>query len=264
MRARPLALATAALFVLSVLGIVVVDEGGGTVVSAAAAATTRTGSARMETTTVVSVSETVTTSKATGVVDFGSGRSQVTTVTEGIGSQEVIGDGKVVYLKAAGTPFVGAAQGKPWVSLDLSALGEEFAALAGNAADPGSLEALSRSGFVRDLEEEGTDEVRGVRTVRWSGRIDAERFQELLAGITAGLGASAPALEGLRSDLTAWISDDGLVRRSEVTVSARIAGAALRVVSTTELFDFGHPVRIEVPPPDQVHPVTSLQELTGE
>lgn len=267
MKARPLALATAALFLGSIVGLVTVDEdNGGAAVAAAAAATTRTGSARMETTTVFTAAGgPATTTKITGVVDFGSRRSQLTTTAEGTGPIEAVGDGTVAYLKTTGTPLAAAGRGKPWISFDVSALGEQFAGLAANVDDPtGSLQALADSGFVRNLREEGTDEVRGVRTTRWSGEVDSEKFEDLLSGMTGSLGAPLPAVRDLESRVTVWISDDGLVRRSESQVSGAFDALSFTVTSTTELFGFGEPVRIDLPPPDQVRRITSFRELTSD
>jgi hypothetical protein len=85
------------------------------------------------------------------------------------------------------------------------------------------MDTLGKKDVLRSVVKDGPDDVRGVRA-------------------------------------TVWISDDGLVRRRRVTttVGASVAagrGSRWAIEMTLELFDFGMPMHIELPPADQVHRV---------
>lgn len=266
LKPRLLAVATAALFVLSLVGLEVVDPGESSVVAAAAAATTRTGSARVEVTSVSSSSGSEFRVTGTGVVDFGSRRSS-STVTGGPANAAIttVTDDGVVYVKATpGTSLAAFAKGKQWVGLELEGFGTDLTGIGvAPQGDPlESLRAMARDGLIEEVRDEGPDEVRGVRTTRYAGTVRPDRLKELVSGMLGSLaGAAASGAVKLEAQLTVWVSDDGLIRRFSTSASVAFQSLTMTSTTTAELFDFGRPVDIDVPPADQVRRGATLQEL---
>ena len=101
---------------------------------------------------------------------------------EGLGEADLVVSDRVLYYHLpAGLALV--AGGKNWVKVDLQTLGEatgtNLGALAqGNLADPGRyLEWLKASG--EDVEEVGSESVRGVETEHYRATIDLDKVAEI-------------------------------------------------------------------------------------
>lgn len=258
MSVRRLAAATTALFVASVAGLLTVDDGGSTsVVTTAVAATKATGTASFSLEQRITFIETPNVVAVTGKVDFARGRASATlTPPPPQPSIEVVIDGTTTYVRATG-PYQAAAQGKAWVVVPAFSGGGALTASFTGAGDPLlSLEALRKKGALRSVAEEGVDEVRGVRVTRYRAELDP----------AAAIGAMR-GLQVVQARATVWVSDDGLVRRQRMTTTIGVPGAAVTGTNrptqwtaemTLELFDFGTPVQIEVPPADQVQRLAGL------
>lgn len=174
---------------------------------------------------------------------------------------EMIQDGLVLYMKA---PFLtrNLPGNREWLRLDL----EEAGRLSG--VDIGAFQQLNQGdptqylGYFRgvsdDIEEVGSEPVRGVDTTRYEATVDLEKAAESApADLRDRIEAS---VEGLKAQLggdttfpiVAWIDGDGLLRRLRHTITMSPPGAGNEVTSTfeMELFDFG--VEVDVaPPPDR-------------
>jgi hypothetical protein len=176
-------------------------------------------------------------------------------------SMEMIYDGShglVMYMRS---PLFGRMlpTGK-WVKMDLGKLakkeGVDMGALMNaNQADPSqSLRMLMASSGARVT---GTDTIRGVRTTRYTFRIDFAKlahdnkaFKELTQ---VGGSLSAPA--------DAWIDAQGHVRRLALTLSlGSQLGSPMSMSMTEDLYDFGVHVNV-TPPSDDM--VVDLSALSG-
>jgi hypothetical protein len=133
------------------------------------------------------------------------------------------------------------------------------------------LEGVTEDG----LEEQGSEEVRGVETTHYAGEIDMgavfeqarEQFEDIDEDALGEFGTvvdSEAAIEEFEDQfgeepvpVEVWIDDDGLTRRMQM--SFEIEGET--VTQTIEMFDFGEPVDIEVP--DEADSV-DMFELLGE
>jgi hypothetical protein len=92
----------------------------------------------------------------------------------------------------------------------------------------------------KDVTNVGTETVRGVETTHYHATID-------LPG-----GGSLP--------IDVWIDGQGYARKA--TLNANVSGSSLGVVF--EMYDFGAPVNVEAPPPDQVSdPGSGLGGILG-
>jgi hypothetical protein len=191
----------------------------------------------------------------------------------GGGRVEVVMEGLVVYMKLPGELGRELPQGKEWLKLDLEALGAQAGIDIGalsqlNQGDP-SQALLYLRGATDNIQEVGEEEVRGVATTHYRGRVDLRKAAE-----EAAKDAPAEARESIRDaiertiELTGnrtvpvdvWIDDDGFARRFRTDFDLKVPGAqeAGHMVMTMELYDFGIEVDVEAPSAEKV---IGLQEL---
>jgi hypothetical protein len=187
-----------------------------------------------------------------GDVDAAAKRSTLTiSRLPGSGTPNVVSDGDVLYVAV---PEAARQQtgGKPFARFDLSAAVAQMGTPAGGEAlsPMQSLEQLKSVGAT--IDEVGHESVRGVDTTHYRTTVDATRT---LPGATGSLVPNA-MLDQLRAvPYDVWLDDQDRPRRVETTVTITVPGAAASAFSSTstlELFDFGKPVTIDVPPADQV------------
>lgn len=267
-RVRTLALATIALFLFGVIGAATVRPTSGEEnrLVSAAAATTRTGTARVSMAMDMSFGGDQMTAKGEGLADFEGERTSMTMELPAAGgTMRMVADGTTVYVQ--GATFQAVAQGKQWVSMDTARMSASplpgMGTGAGGTDVLSSLRALQDKGVVRQVREVGTDEVRGVRTVKYEGEFDPEALVDSMSGATKEV---REALRQVRMDsasMAVWVGDDDLVRRMTSTFSMSMAGTEVKMSMSIDLFDFGIPVQIDIPPPDQVHPMDSPLRTAG-
>ncbi|MCZ7529964.1 MAG: hypothetical protein M5U31_06245 [Acidimicrobiia bacterium] len=238
------------------------------VVTAAATSAVDAGSSAFELTGTSTVAGTSVDISAEGAFDYTSGNGEMTITTEvpGFGEmvlEERIIDG-VVFMNMGDVPGLGGG----WTSLDIS---EAFGAEGlGNSigAQPSPTEQLDQLRAAGDVEEVGTEEVRGEEATHYTAVLD---FQALLDEGADALGEvlgdeDVEFFTGLFEDLggdttvDVWITDDGLPVRHSTTSSFEIAGQVVESDITMEFFDFGLDVSPEAPPADEV---TSFDDLFG-
>ena len=100
-----------------------------------------------------------------------------------------------------------------------------------------------------DAVPTGREDVRGMVTVRYRLTVDLARAD---AARPAGLSVPAGPYRGLlRMPAEVWLDKAGLVRRVAITAEPPPV-PALELWSVTELWDFGLPVYIVPPSPDEV------------
>ncbi len=142
-----------------------------------------------------------------------------------------------------------------WVEMDsteISGMTEGFG--AGSATDPTEfLRQLEDANA--DIEELGTETVRGIETTHYRAVVD---LAELQAALPADQAADLEATMGAGLDtlpMEFWIGDDGLVYRWSTTMDmsgmADAAGIG-SVAMTYEMFDYGQDVGIVAPDPSLV------------
>jgi hypothetical protein len=194
----------------------------------------------------------------------------------GNGNVQIITDGGDVYLQLDSlATLLGATTGQTWIKVPV---GSGAASAVGAPLGDGTeiLKLLDQAGGVQTV---GTEQVRGVDTTHYQGTLD---LASALAEVSADQRAKAeselgkvgidPSMATVPVDV--WIDGDGLVRRVQVgvqglhtTTSSTPAGAVGGTL-TMEFYDFGQPVNITVPSPDQVFQVDpsmlgSLGKLAG-
>ncbi|MGB8005163.1 MAG: hypothetical protein WCF27_13000 [Gaiellaceae bacterium] len=176
-------------------------------------------------------------------------------------SMEMIYDGShglVMYMRSA--LFNRMLPTGKWVKMDLGKLakkeGVDMSALMNaNQADPSqSLRMLMASNGARVT---GTDTIRGVRTTRYTFRIDFAK----LAHDNKAFKELAQAAGSLSAPADAWIDAQGHVRRLALTLSlGSQLGSPMSMSMTEDLYDFGVHVNV-TPPSDDM--VVDLSALSG-
>jgi hypothetical protein len=151
-----------------------------------------------------------------------------------------------------------------WLSLTPEDLGTTADALGlgAGAYDPSSvLESLR--GVSGEPTVVGTDVVRGVPTTHYAATVDlADALAQLPEDQRAMVEAQLGKLGDGAIPIDVWVDDDGLPRRLAMDMGQMLGslglGGDVSAVMTMELFDYGVPVDIEVPSPDEVEPMTDL------
>jgi LppX_LprAFG lipoprotein len=185
------------------------------------------------------------------------------------GPMEVVADGSTFYLRA---PMFEALGAEGWLSMSPEDLGTsaEGLGLGAGAYDPSKMLENLR-GVVGEPEVVGEEEVRGVATTHYRAELDLEKA---LAEVPADQRALLEAqLEQVRAagDATipvdVWIDEDDLPRRMRMDMAGMLGaltGDDATATVTIEMFDFGEPVDIAVPAPDEVTPFTEVMGAIGE
>jgi hypothetical protein len=180
----------------------------------------------------------------------------------------VVVDGARTYMRM---PMLDALTGTSgWLSMTPEDLGLASDALGmgfGPSNNPiQMMEALR--GISDDLEELGTEEVRGEPTTHYRAVVDLERAVEqvpeaLQPLIEAQLGALGSTLP-----VEVWLGDDGLVRRISMDMAKLLAiasagsGQAMEGgAMVIEYFDYGADIEVDIPDPEDTIPF--LEVLGG-
>jgi len=189
-------------------------------------------------------------------------------VLGGSSKLELVLDNNVIYLNF---PALGQLLGgKPWIKLDLAELSKQQGLNLGQLqtigqSDPSAF--LSYLSGVASVQRVGTDTLRGTETTHYKAEID---FDKVLANAPpaakAGLQATIDQLKQQTGSQTlpidVWIGDDGLVRKIVFTYPKTGSGSSPSSV-TVELYDYGTPVNVAVPPADQVTDFSQIAALAG-
>jgi hypothetical protein len=180
---------------------------------------------------------------------------------------EIVQDGDVGYVRLPAIDDQLPA-GKTWVrgsAADLKAGGLDFEELDSFAQnDPREvLEALRDLGGT--LETLGTDELRGVATTHYRATLDPADLVEQATGKNPDAASILDQLSGsglAEMPLDIWIDGNGLVRKLalDADVPETSTGQAGRISLAFELWDYGEPVAIAVPPASQVADAAALRD----
>lgn len=211
---------------------------------AATDATTATGSARLAMTVAVTgplnLDGTI-----DGEMEFATGNARTTIALAGVSVEARLVDGLVYIL---GSTNQAIAAPSPWIRIDpaqarVEGLEASYAAgldLLAGLAGPGATQVTAQ-------EEQ---QVRGVATTRYVVAVDPAAAGSL-AGQLAGSAESATV-----DTLEVYVDRQGLIRRVVVAVTTTSAGAASTIAVNAEFYDFGAPVTVVAPPPEEFTDVT--------
>jgi LppX_LprAFG lipoprotein len=181
---------------------------------------------------------------------------------------EIVYQGTVFYVQPPDA--TGLPPGKRWLTVDLAEFAPSAAAdLSGFIqfvqSDPKRILGLVASG-ITDVKEDGSEEIRGVPTTKYTGTIDLTEAAESAGDLEDALKGALEGAEFTTLPVQVWVDDDGLVRRFaySLPVAAERGGGTATV--TVELYDFGANVEVEIPPEDETYnlgDVAAGQTTTG-
>lgn len=201
---------------------------------------------------------------------LGAGEDAPPGLAAGLGDMEIVVDGDTTYLKSG---FFGALFGssKPWVKFTKGQTGGSSFSTGSFFTDSCDVSEVL-AGVIGDVEKVGTENVNGAKTTHFRAKVDIVKAAE-----AAGAGESAQGWKELvqstgTKDVTVdvWLDGDGFMRRLSFSLADfDIAGfggggtggapggtaPGAKKVSATftiDITDVNKPVKIELPPADQV------------
>jgi hypothetical protein len=132
--------------------------------------------------------------------------------------------------------------GKEWISMDLSALGGDSPA----GANPANLLAMLRG--IADVEEVGTESIRGNQATHYTGIINLA--DALGAAPSSDKKEISSAFENLSKEfpVDVWVDEEGRT----VKLSTNGGGSEDNFSFSLEFFDFGAELDISAPPSSDV------------
>ena len=179
----------------------------------------------------------------------------------GDGTMTMVFDGDTAYVRSPLFDLFTGTSG--WISLSMEELGADASQLGVGGSDPSALLEGLR-GVGGDPEVVGQEDVRGVPTTHYRASM---RLSDALADVPESERDEVKAaLEQLGDVETAevpvdvWIDEDDLPRRMQMDMGALFGAVAggddATMTMTLELFGYGDPVDIEIPPADEVTPLS--------
>lgn len=183
-------------------------------------------------------------------------------------------DGTTVYMQL---PIPGLPT--PWVRIEAGELEglEGLEQLESFSNDPTQSFAFLQ-GASDDIEEVGTEDVRDTSTTHYRMTVDLQRaVEEAPEEARKFLEQQIEVLGSDTLPMDVWLDDEGRVRRQsfQIDLSQIDLGAAGAtpapapsdltgtITTTTEYYDFGTEVVVEIPPEDQVTDLADLMDVMG-
>jgi hypothetical protein len=281
---RALAVATAVVFVVGMVGLATIKQSrrpSGSALAAVLGAASKTSgisTAKVSMTgetAIAGTSARIPSLTLEGAMQFAPDTRATATVRLGGLSFETLAVGRTLYVKV---PDAGRRAGRiatPWVSVDQApgtegALGSLAGPVLPGGGDPmATLREIQANGLVKSATEGDRRSVRGVSTTVFHVLVDGDKFKQLAAGQAEGNPQAAMLLaqsvKMADPTIDLYVDGDGLVRRQVVSAGMSFSGGERRVTATftytLDLYDFGTPVVVNPPPPDQVTHLGSQVEL---
>ena len=180
----------------------------------------------------------------------------------------MVADGDTMYVQAPMFEMLGI---EGWISMTPEDMGTSADAMGLGAGAYDFTQTLeSLRGVTGDPERVGEDEVRGVEATHYEATMNLgealeqapEEQREQLEAAFDQLGGGEE-LDEVDIPVDVWIDDDDLPRRLQMDMGSMFAAAGMasgEMTMTIEMFDYGEPVDIVVPSPDEV---TSFAEALG-
>jgi len=178
---------------------------------------------------------------------------------------DAIQDGRTAYIHF---PLLAKQlpAGKSWIKGDAKEFSSaqqlgQFGSLAGT--DPRDAFAVLKA-VSGSIEAVGSDTIRGVETSHYRATIDTAKLEQLVPAAQqqtlGGLDQSAKQAGLTEIPLDIWIGADQLVRKLSVGIDTTEPGTgqAVKASLVVELYDYGQPLDLQLPPADQVVDASSL------
>jgi hypothetical protein len=182
----------------------------------------------------------------------------------GGGVVEAVFDGTTVYEKlpaALSGALPGPAATKPWLKIDAEAAGKSIGVggLGGaQSGDPSRTLDYLR-GASDTVTKVGADTVRGTPTTHYKAVLDLQKAASASPSGRQAIQSLVKLLGFSKLPADIWVDAQGRLRKLHYTtdlsksrVASSTPGVAGTLGFTLELYDFGVPVQVAIPPPDQI------------
>ena len=169
--------------------------------------------------------------------------------------------GNALYMStdAFGSQLRERLGGKHWLELDLSKLGAGTS--QAQQTDPTStLDALR--GVSNDVQNLGHATIRDVDTTHYRATLDpAKALTHVPPAQRPRVQSALSQFGGNTIPIDVWLDDNGVPRRYAINMDVSKSGATVHVDESFDFYDFGTPVSVKVPAPDDVADFSQLQRL---
>jgi hypothetical protein len=156
----------------------------------------------------------------------------------------MVGEGQIVYLLTPAAPGTAPT----WMKVDGSALTQ--GATGGLPTGTNPLDSFAQLKAVdAEIEEVGEEDVRGTTTTHYRTRIDMQKVVDAMSADKRPASADQMIAIG-EVPVEVWLDDQDRPRRQRMEITLPDGAGTMTI--TIEAFDFGKPVKIELPPADQV------------
>jgi hypothetical protein len=156
--------------------------------------------------------------------------------------------------------------GKPWIKVDLSAVGKQagidLSQFTQLGTDPSQMVGWLRT-VSGDVTTVGTEQIDGVDTTHYRANVDLSKYPDLVpsdqrAAVRKAIDQLTKTAHISSVPVHVWVDKGGLVRQVRAVLTETIQGQTMNVVTTERFHDFGAPVDIQIPSSDQVTDISSM------
>ena len=177
----------------------------------------------------------------------------------------------VIYMRF---PFMTRALpgSKPWIRVDLDRLGGRMGLDLG-ALTQGGQNPAQQLDYLRsvsdDLKELGTETVRGVETTHYRGTVDLQEYEKLVPedqrkSVRKTIEQLEKSMGGATSyPVDVWVDSSDRVRRMAFDLKSETSQGTATTSMQMDLFDFGAPVKVELPAENQTIDFDELSQAAG-
>ena len=156
--------------------------------------------------------------------------------------------------------------GKPWIKIDLAAVGKQagidLSQFTQLGSDPSQMVDWLRT-VSGDVTTVGTEQIDGVDTTHYRANVDLSKYPDLVPADQRE--AVRKAIDQLTKSahlssfpVHVWVDGNGLVRQLRAVLTETIQGQTMNVVTAVRFYDFGAPVDVQIPSDDQVTDISAL------
>lgn len=173
---------------------------------------------------------------------------------------DAVFDNATVYEKFPAALAAALPPGKSWVKVDLN---------SASGISQGQSDPCQGVDYLRGASDKvtrvGTEDVRGTPTTHYRTVADLKTAAAKSPTGRAAIESTIKLLGSSTQPLDVWVDAQGRVRRLRYTIDLAKSKATTstsdvpgKVTFTLELFDFGVPVQVAIPPADQVADISAL------
>ena len=208
-----------------------------------------------------------------GDIDFAANAASfsidMTAAGQQLSMQEVV-VGQTIYIggQLGAAALAQVAPGKSWMSVDLSSIASaagQSAGSLGTGSNPAAmLRLLAERG--NTVVPTGTSTVDGTTVQGYDVTFDPARIRSELSNpsLPSWIRQATSSVDFGHLTMQVFIDGANLLRQMRMDMHMSVAGHDVAISETTGFSDYGTPVTVTAPPPDEVLSVQQLLEASGQ